>query len=218
MNPKVDELLSKAKNWPNELALLRKILLQSQLTEEIKWGSPCYTFQGNNILMLHGFKAFCAVSFFKGALLKDSESLLVKPGENTQLGRQIQFTQLQEIKKMSAVIQAYIKEAIEVEQKGIKQAPANSSENTIPIEFQEILNKNTILRKAFEKLTPGRQRAYLLYFSAPKQSGTKITRIEKYTQQIINGKGINDCTCGLSKKMPGCDGSHKLLHTIKTPH
>lgn len=208
MNPKVDDFISNSKNWKPELEILRKIILDCNLFEEVKWGAPCYTFQNKNILMIHGFKDYCGLSFFKGALLNDANQLLVKPGENTQSGRLIRFTNIQEIIKLKPVLKSYIFEAIELEKKGLKVDFEKDNTHIITEEFQIKLNNNPELKIAFENLTPGRQRAYNLFFSAAKQSKTREIRIEKYTQQILNGKGINDCTCGLSKRMPYCDGSH----------
>lgn len=210
-NPDVDAFLSKTKNWKQELEQLRKIVLDYKLTEELKWGNPCYTFNGANILMIAGFKEYCALAFFKGALLKDTDGLLVKAGENSQSARQLRFTGVQEIVQNQSLIIAYVKEAILVEKAGLKIGRVNPDTLELPDEFRQILEKNAALNKAFYALTPGRQRAYIMFFAAPKQSATRITRVEKYMQQILNGKGINDCTCGLSKKMPSCDGSHKFI-------
>ena len=208
MNPKVDAFISNSKNWNAELEMLRKIILDCNLSEDIKWGVPCYTYQNSNIVIIQGFKAYCGLSFFKGALLNDAYQLLVKPGENTQSGRLIRFTDIKEIIKLEPVLKAYIFESIELEKQGIKVNFEKDNTHLITEEFQHKLNNNPELKIAFEKLTSGRQRAYNLFFSAAKQSKTREVRIEKYTQQILDGKGINDCTCGLSKKMPYCDGSH----------
>ncbi len=211
MNSKVDEFLGKAKKWQEELALLRMIILDCMLIEEFKWGQPCYTFENSNIVLIHGFKEYCAIMFFKGALLSDEKGILIQQTENVQSLRQIRFTNVKEIPKMKAILKTYIFESIEVEKAGLKVEMIKSTKLIFPKEFEQALVKNTSLKKAFEGLTPGRQRAYNLYFSAPKQSKTIETRIEKYTQQILKGKGLNDCTCGLSQKMPYCDGSHKQL-------
>ncbi len=210
MNKKITSLLSKAKHWQAELEQLRAILLEFPFTEEIKWGVPCYVFEHKNILIIQGFKEYCGLLFFKGALLKDAKGILIKPGENTQGGRLIRFKSVPEILKMKTPLKAYIKEAIEIEKKGLKLAPINT-ELIIPEELVRQFKKDPIFKKAFHALTPGRQRAYNMFFTAAKQTTTRETRIEKYRQQIINGKGINDCTCGLSNKMPYCDGSHKQL-------
>ena len=196
MNPKVDFYFSKAKKWQEELEKLRMILLDCQLTEELKWGVPCYTFQKSNIVLIHVFKEYCALLFFKGTLLKDANNILIQQTENVQAARQIRFTTanggIQEIVKMKAILKAYIHEAIEVEKAGLKVPLKKTKEFSIPEEFQKKLNKTPALKTAFKALTPGRQRGYLLYFSQPKQSKTRESRIEKYTQQILNGKGLND--------------------------
>ena len=213
MEPKVDLYLSKAPQWQPEMERLRTIALECGLTETLKWGVPCYTYQNSNILLISGFKAYCALSFFKGALLKDEHHLLAKPGENTQSARLIRFTQMQEISEKEAILKAYITEAIEVEKAGIKVSFSDNIALNFPEELQKKFDENTDFKKAFEALTPGRQRAYNLYFSQPKQAKTRESRIEKYMQQILDGKGIHDCTCGLSQKMPTCDGSHKYNRT-----
>ena len=210
-NSLVDAYMSKAKIWKEEMEALREMLLSCNLTEELKWGKPCYSFENKNLFIIQSFKTNCALGFFKGELINDEKGLLVKPGENTQSGRMIRFTHLKEIVKVKGTIKAYIKEAIEHEKKGTKTTIKEKAELIFPEELQSVLDKNVKFKKAFESLTPGRQRAYNMFFSAPKQAQTRTTRIEKYKQQILNGKGINDCTCGLSKKMPYCDGSHKYL-------
>jgi uncharacterized protein YdeI (YjbR/CyaY-like superfamily) len=215
MNPKVDQFISNAKNWQQELEQLRKIILECALTEELKWRQPCYMFEDNNIIIIGGFKEYCGLMFFKGALLNDTEGILVQQTENVQSARQIRLTSVGQIAKMKHIIKAYIYEAIEVEKAGLKVELKKNTELTLPEEFTQILNKNTALKKAFNALTPGRQKGYNLYFSAAKQASTRVQRIEKYTQQILNGKGLLDCTCGLSKKMPNCDGSHKYLKEKK---
>jgi len=210
MNIKVSSYISKLKTWKAEMEALRAILHAFPLTEELKWGKPCYTFENSNIIIIQGFKEYCGLLFFKGALLKDVKGLLVKPGENTQGGRLIKFKTVQEITKLKAPIKSYIKEAIEVEKLGLKIEPMEK-ELVLPDELLAIFKKNAPFKKAFNALTPGRQRAYNMFFTAAKQSATRETRIEKYKKQILDGKGINDCTCGLSQKMPYCDGSHRLL-------
>jgi uncharacterized protein YdeI (YjbR/CyaY-like superfamily) len=192
MNPKVDEFLSKAKKWQEEMKQLRMIILDCGLTEELKWRQPCYTFQESNIAIIGGFKEYCALMFFKGALLKDPNNILIRQTENVQASRQIRFTNVQEIIEMKAILKSYIYEAIEVEKTGLEIDFKETREFVIPEEFQKKLNENTLLKTAFEALTPGRQRAYILYFSAPKQSKTRESRIEKYVKQILNGKGLND--------------------------
>lgn len=210
MNKKVDAFISKLKTWKAEMEALRAILHAFPLTEELKWGKPCYAFENSNIIIIQGFKEYCGLLFFKGALLKDVKGLLVKPGENTQGGRLIKFKTIQEITKLKASIKSYIKEAIEVEKLGLKIEPMEK-ELVLPDELLAIFKKNANFKKAFNALTPGRQRAYNMFFTAAKQSATRETRIEKYKKQILDGKGINDCTCGLSQKMPYCDGSHRQL-------
>jgi uncharacterized protein YdeI (YjbR/CyaY-like superfamily) len=192
MNPKVDVFLSKAKKWQEEFKRLREIVLDCQLTEELKWGVPCYTFQKSNVVLIHGFKEYCALLFVKGALLKDAKGILITQTENTQSARQIRFTNVQEIIEMESILKAYISEAIEVEKAGLKVDFKKIIEYSIPKEFQNKLDENPALKTAFKALTPGRQRAYILYFSAPKQSKTRESRVEKCMQQILNGKGLND--------------------------
>jgi uncharacterized protein YdeI (YjbR/CyaY-like superfamily) len=192
MNPKVDEFLSEAKKWQEEFEKLRTIILDCQLTEELKWGVPCYTFEKRNIVLIHGFKEYCAVLFVKGALLSDAEGILVQQTENTQAARQIRFTNVREIVEMEPILKAYIHEAIEVEKAGLKVDFKKTTEFIIPEEFQNKLDEIPALKTAFDALTPGRQRAYVLYFSAPKQSKTRESRVEKSMQQILNGKGLND--------------------------
>ena len=163
-----------------------------ELYEDYKWMHPCYTYEGNNIVLIHGFKEYCAILFHKGALLKDPHKILIQQTENVQAGRQVRFTSLQEIIELEPILKAYIHEAIEVEKAGLKVVHKKTSEYNIPEEFQRILDENSALKTAFEALTPGRQRAYIFYFSEPKQSKTRVSRVEKYTQQILNGKGLND--------------------------
>lgn len=192
MNPKVDFYFSKAKNWEKELEQLRMIVLDCGLTEELKWGVPCYVFQKSNIVLIHVFKEYCAFLFFKGALLNDPNGILIQQTKNVQAARQIRFTNVREIVKMEPILKAYIYEAIEVEKAGLKVNFKKSTEFIIPEEFQNKLDKLPALKTAFTTLTPGRQRAYILYFSAPKQSTTRKSRVEKYMQQILNGKGLDD--------------------------
>lgn len=192
MNPKVDFYFSKAKNWQKEIEQLRIIVLDSGLTEELKWGVPCYTFNKKNIVLIHVFKEYCAVLFFKGVLLKDTNDILVQQTENVQAARQVRFTNVREIVKMKPLLKAYIYEAIEVEKAGLKVNLKKTSEHKIPVEFKNKQNETPALKTAFEALTPGRQRAYILYFSSPKQSKTRESRVEKSMKQILNGKGLND--------------------------
>jgi len=192
MNPKVDCFFSKAKKWQEEFEKLRTIILDCGLTEELKWGKPCYTFQNSNIVLIHGFKEYCALLFFKGALLKDTKGILLQQTENVQAARQIRFTNVREIGKMEPILKAYIKEAIEVEKAGLKVDYKKTADFAIPEEFQNKLDEIPALKTAFGALTPGRQRGYILYFSAPKQAKTRESRVEKCMQQILNGKGLND--------------------------
>jgi uncharacterized protein YdeI (YjbR/CyaY-like superfamily) len=192
MNPKVDFYFLKAKDWQKEVEALRKIVLDCGLNEELKWGVPCYTFEKTNIILIHVFKEYCAFLFFKGALLNDPNGVLVQQTKNVQAARQVRFTNVREIVKMKSTLKAYIYEAIEVEKAGLKVKLKKTTEFDIPEEFQKKLNKTPSLKTAFKALTPGRQRAYLLYFSAPKQSKTRESRIEKYTPLILKGKGLND--------------------------
>ena len=192
MNPKVDIFISKAEKWRKEFEKLRKIVLNCGLTEELKWGQPCYTFQNSNIVLLHGFKEYCALLFFKGALLHDTDGILIRQTENVQAARQIRLKNVQEIVKIESVLKTYIYEAIEVEKAGLKVKMKKTSDFKIPEEFQNKLNEIPALKTAFDALTPGRKRAYLFYFAQPKQSKTRASRVEKYMQQILNGKGLND--------------------------
>jgi uncharacterized protein YdeI (YjbR/CyaY-like superfamily) len=192
MNPKVDKYFSRAKGWQQEMEQLRTIVLTCPLTEELKWGVPCYAFGESNIVLIHPFKEYCALLFFKGSLLNDPGGILVQQTKNVQAARQIRFTSLKQIVKMAALLKAYIYEAIEVEKAGLKVNFKKTSEYSIPEEFQKKLDKMPSLKKAFAGLTPGRQRGYMLYFSAPKQSKTRESRIEKSIEQILQGKGLND--------------------------
>jgi len=192
MNPKVDFFFSKAKNWQDEFEKLRMIILDCGLTEELKWGQPCYMFQKRNIVLIHGFKEYCAILFFKGALLNDPNGILIQQTENVQAARQVRFINVRQIVKMESVLKAYIYEAIEVEKAGLEVKYKKTSEFSIPEEFQNKLDKSPALKTAFDALTPGRQRAYIFYFSQPKQSKTRASRVEKYTRQILNGKGLDD--------------------------
>lgn len=191
-NPKVDAYIERAKNWQAEQEKLRSIVLECGLTEELKWGTPCYTSGKSNIVLIHAFKEYCALLFFKGALLHDTHGILIQQTENVQAARQIRFTRLSEINKLRTTLKAYIYEAIEVEKAGLKVALKKTEAYAVPEEFQKQLNKKPALKKAFEALTPGRQRGYLLYFSSAKQSQTREQRIEKYIPQIMKGKGLND--------------------------
>jgi uncharacterized protein YdeI (YjbR/CyaY-like superfamily) len=192
MNPKVDWFFKKDTKWQEEYEQLRMICLDTGLAEELKWGCPCYTFEGKNIVLIHGFKDYCALLFHKGALLKDAEGILIQQTENVQSARQIRFTHLREITGMERTLKAYIYEAIEVEKAGLKVRLKKTKEFNMPVEFKNILEKNSALKKAFKSLTPGRQRGYLLYFSSAKQVATREARIEKYMKRILKGKGLED--------------------------
>jgi uncharacterized protein YdeI (YjbR/CyaY-like superfamily) len=191
-NPEVDAFFSQAPKWQAELAELRRIVLDCQLTEAFKWGKPCYTFQKGNVVILQGFKEYCALLFVKGALLEDADGILIAQTEHTQAARQIRFTSVRDIAKMEPLLKAYIREATEVEKAGLKVSFKETTAFDTPEEFQSKLDQVPALKTAFEALTPGRQRAYLLHFSAPKQSKTRASRVEKCMQQILNGKGLND--------------------------
>ena len=192
MNPKVDWYFEKEKKWQNEIRKLRTIALDCDLVEELKWGCPCYTFEKRNIVLIHVFKEYCAFLFFKGALLKDPKGILIQQTEHVQAARQIRFTNVQEIVKLEKTLKAYIYEAAKVEASGLKVDYKKTSDFKIPDEFQKQLNKNRALKTAFNSLTPGRQRAYLFYFSSAKQSKTRESRIEKYLPKILEGKGLDD--------------------------
>ena len=211
LNPKVDDFLSEAKTWKEEFVKLREIVLGCELTEEFKWMHPCYTLNGKNIVLIHGFKEYCALLFHKGALLKDTEKILIQQTENVQSARQIRFTTLQEVVEMEPTIKAYIQEAIEVEKAGLEVKVEKNKEIIILEELQTKFDELPTLKTAFEALTPGRQRAYILHFTQPKQAKTRESRIMKSIERILIGKGLNDCICGLSKRMPNCDGSHKNI-------
>lgn len=212
MNPQVDQFLLKTKKWRPELDLLRSILLESELVEELKWKQPCYTLNGKNVILLGGFNEFCIISFLKGVLMKDPAQLLTAQGENTNTWRVIKFTDVSEIIKLESTLKEYIATAIQIEKEGVKVAVKKTATDPLPQELLELFAESHDFQKAFNSLTPGRQRGYLLFFSAPKQSKTRTSRIEQYRQRILNGKGFHDCVCGQSKKMPTCDGSHKHNH------
>jgi uncharacterized protein YdeI (YjbR/CyaY-like superfamily) len=191
-NPKVDGYLRCSKKWREEVEEFRRIILGCQLTEELKWGTPCYTFQSSNIVLIHVFKEYCALLFFKGALLKDVEGILIQQTKNVQAARQIRFTNIREIVQMEPILKAYIQEAVAVEKAGLKVKLKKTSDFPVPAEFQKKLDASPTLKKAFEALTPGRQRGYLFYFSAAKQAKTRELRVEKSLPQILKGKGLND--------------------------
>jgi uncharacterized protein YdeI (YjbR/CyaY-like superfamily) len=192
LNPKVDGFIGRAKKWQEEYEKLREIVLGCGLTEELKWGVPCYAFEDANIVLMHGFKDYCALLFFKGALLSDPKGILITQTENVQAGRQVRFTSVQDIVKLESTLKAYIQEAIKVEKAGLKVDYKKTTEFTMPEEFQRQLDASPALKTAFEALTPGRQRGYLLHFSSAKQSRTRESRVEKYRQHILDGKGLDD--------------------------
>lgn len=192
MNPKVDVFLSEAEQWREEFEKLRRIVLDCGLTEELKWGKPCYSLQTGNIVLIHGFKEYCALLFMKDALLKDARGILVQQTENVQAARQIRFTHVREITGMEKTLKDYIREAIEVEKAGLKVKLKKTADFTVPEEFQKKLDEIPALKAAFDALTPGRQRAYLFYFSGAKQSKTRGSRVEKWMPQILKGKGLDD--------------------------
>lgn len=192
MNPKVDWFFEKDSKWKKAYAQLRRIILDCGLVEELKWGKPCYTFNNNNVVLIHGFKDYCALLFHKGALLNDAEGILIQQTEHVQAARQIRFNSVQEIIAMEPALKTYIYEAIAVEEAGLEVKMKKTKEFNMPEEFQQKLAESPDLKKAFEALTPGRQRGYLLYFSQAKQSKTRMARVEKYIPEILNGKGLND--------------------------
>jgi len=191
-NPKVDAFIASAKKWQEEFKKLRSILLDSELTEEFKWGGPCYTFQGKNVVIINGLKESCALAFFKGALLKDVHGVLTRPGEHTQSGRWFKFASVREIAEMRSVLKAYIREAIEVETSGLKLKLRKTSDLKFPDELQIMLDEFPDFKAAFDALTPGRQRAYIYHFSGAKQSKTRESRVQKCMPQILKGKGLLD--------------------------
>lgn len=192
MSSNADEFFDKADTWQEEFKLLRAIMLGCQLTEELKWGVPCYTFRNKNVALIHGFKEYCALLFVSGSLLGDPKGILIRQSENTQAARQIRFTGAGEIAALEPTLKAYVQEAIEVEKAGLKVNFKSTAEYALPEEFHDRLDENLALKSAFEALTPGRQRAYIFYFSAPKQSKTREARVEKCMQRILDGKGLND--------------------------
>ncbi|WP_250432485.1 DUF1801 domain-containing protein [Hanstruepera flava] len=214
MNKDVNRYLNTLKKWKPELSKLRDIISDSGLNEEFKWMHPCYTYNGKNIVLIHEFKNYCAILFHKGVLLNDPAKLLVQQTKNVQSARQIRFTDLPEIEELEPTIKSYINEAIQIEKSGKQVEKKSTSEYKTPKELKQKFSEDLNFKKAFENLTPGRQRGYLLYFNKPKQSKTKTSRIEKNINRIMNGYGLNDCVCGLSKRKPNCDGSHKQLDKV----
>ena len=211
MNTDIDAYFKNAAQWRPALQALRTILLDCGLTEAVKWRAPCYTFEKHNVAILAGLKDRCTISFFKGALLKDPNGILAKPGENTRAARIVSFTSAEEVAELGTILRAYVREAMELEKAGARVDFKQDADLPVPDEFQQALNADAALQAAFSKLTPGRRRAYLMYFAAAKQAKTRAARVEKYTPRILDGKGLNDCTCGLSAKLHACDGSHKQL-------
>lgn len=192
MNPKVDAFLAREKKWKEEFKKLREIILECELTEELKWGQPCYALEGANIVLMHGFKDYCALLFMKGALLKDAKGVLIQQTENVQAARQIRFTNVHEIDKLEKTVKSYVLEAIKIEKAGLKVELKKTLDFKVPEEFQSRLDALPALKSAFDALTPGRQRAYLFYFSQPKQAATRESRVEKYIPNILDGMGIDD--------------------------
>lgn len=215
-NEDVNNYLSRLGKWQTELIKLREIILKCEVEEEFKWKHPCYTNNGKNIVLIHEFKNYCAILFHKGALLKDPEKILVQQTKNTQSARQIRFMDLPEILELESTIKEYIREAVEIEKKGLAVKTKTVSDFVIPEELEQIFREDSAFKTAFEKLTKGRQKGYLLYFAQPKQSKTRVTRIEKNKQRILDGYGLTDCVCGLSKRKPNCDGSHKQLENTNS--
>jgi uncharacterized protein YdeI (YjbR/CyaY-like superfamily) len=212
-DPNVDEFILSADKWSAEMACLRRILLDCLLIETFKWRTPVYMVGTKNIIAIGSLKGHCALSFFNGALLQDEDNLLIKPGEHTQSGRWMKFSSVEEILAKEDFIKAYVYESIEVEKLGLKME--KPQEIPYPEELTTIFDKNPAVKTAFEKLTPGRQRAYLMHFSDGKQSATRTARIEKNEKYILKGIGITDCICGLTKRKPSCDGSHKAIENFK---
>lgn len=211
MNTSVETYFENLKQWKPELELLRSIVLDCGLVEEFKWRGPCYTFNNSNCIIIGGFKDNFVISFLKGVFLRDDHKLLQKPGENSQTARFIRFTEASQVLELEPIIKTYIYEAIEVEKAGMKLDPADKPTLEYIPEFEKIMSENAEFKAAFEALTPGRQRAYNMHFASAKQSETRTSRIIAIMPRVFKGKGLNDCICGLSKRMPNCDGSHKML-------
>jgi uncharacterized protein YdeI (YjbR/CyaY-like superfamily) len=211
MNKLVDNYIANAKLLKEELLAIRKILLETELVEDYKWSTPCYTHNNKNIVIIAPFKTYSALGFFNATAINDSANLLIKAGANTQSGRQLRFKDCKEILDKKAIIKKYIKEAISIQDTNIVDTTKPAAPVVEVEELSTIFKSDVAFKKAFESLTPGRQRGYLIYFSGAKQAETRLTRIEKYRDRILAGIGITDCTCGLSKRMPSCDGSHKYL-------
>lgn len=210
MSISVEEYVENAKSWQKELAELRRILLSCGLSESIKWSKPCFMHQNSNVVILYELKDCCAIGFMKGSLLKDSANILLKPGENSQAGRWVKFQSMKEIHGLEEIIRAYVFESIANEEAGLKIEFKKTSEYTLPEELIDTFQKDQTYKEAFDSLTPGRQRGYILHFEQAKQSTTRYSRIEKQRDRILAGKGLQDCVCGLSKRFPRCDGSHSI--------
>ncbi len=206
---KLERFFDDLKQWQSEMRQFRQIALSCGLVETYKWRSPCYTHRGGNIIVLGAFKSYCTMSFFKGALIQDADGILSKPGENTQSARMAKVTQPGDIQHLAPILRAYLFEAMALEEAGEKYEFKSNSDIEWIAELQEKLDRSPVFKEAFASLTPGRQRAYNMFFGAAKQSKTRVDRIEKFEPRILKGFGMNDCVCGLSKRMPNCDGSHK---------
>ena len=211
MNNEVDQFIQNQKRWREEFIVLRDYMHETQLTEEFKWRTPCYTHNGNNILLLGAFKEYCSLSFVKGVLLSDPNKVLISPGPNSQAVMYLKFHSVEEIEKLKQAILSFVYEAIEVEKVGLKTPSKTVTKNDWPEELNLAFEEDPMYLAAFESLTPGRQRGYLLQFNGPKKPETRTARIEKNRQRIMDGFGFHDCVCGLSKRMPNCDGSHKNI-------
>lgn len=211
MHPDVEEFFSRQDNWRDELIELRRIALESGLTEEFKWRSPCYTLDGSNVVILASLKACCTIGFFKGVLLTDPDNILDKPGDNSRAARVVRCTSVDQIRKLEPALKACLEEAIAAERAGLKVDTSNAAPPEFPRELHDAFAADPDLEPAFSALTPGRQRAFLLQFNSAKQAKTRAARIEKAKPRILAGKGPNDCICGLTNRPPGCDGSHKVL-------
>jgi uncharacterized protein YdeI (YjbR/CyaY-like superfamily) len=209
--PQVDVFLEEASKWQKEMAELRDLVLACGLTEEWKWSNPCYTYQGGNVLMISSLKDCCVLSFFKGVLIDDVAGILQKPGENSQSGRIIRFTEISQIKEIATLLKTYIFQSIEIEKAGLQVDFSAKNQLEFPEELKQKWDEKPELKNAFLALPPGKQRGYVLYFTGAKQSSSRSDRIVKYIPRILSGKGFHDCVCGLSKKYPTCDGSHKNL-------
>ena len=211
MQPDIEHFLNSQLKWQKELRYLRELIVSCGFEEELKWKVPCFTYRYKNVVLIHSFKEYCAIAFFKGALLKDDHQLLIQQTEQVQSTRQLRFTSLLEIKKLEKIIKLYLFEAIEIEKAGLSVVLKKTKDYEVPLELTQTFKTDLRFKKAFEALTPGRQRGYLLHFASAKQSPTRLSRIEQCMPKILKGKGLTDCTCGLSKRLPQCDGSHKAL-------